>query len=72
MTLMTFLCSDSSLCSGDCVNVQESAVVGIVSPLLQKKAYEVDKVSCKDMEEKAQVCNRQFTMAYDIGDKGEL
>ena len=63
---MTFLCSDKSLFSGDCANDQESAVVGIVSPLLQKQAYEVDEVSCRDMEEKAQVCNRQFTMAYDI------
>ena len=63
---MTFLCSDSSLFSGDCANDQETAVVGIVSPLLQKQAYEVDEVSCRDMEEKAQVCNRQFTMAYDI------
>ena len=58
MTLMTFLCSDSSLFSGDCANDWESAVVGIVSPLLQKQAYEVDEVSCRDMVEKAQVCNR--------------
>ena len=32
--------------------------MGIVSPLLQKQAYEVDEVSCRDMEEKAQVCSR--------------
>ena len=50
MTLMTYMSSDSSLCSDDCLNNYERIIIGIVrvvNPLVQKRRIKIVEVSCK-------------------------
>ena len=66
---MTYMSSDSSLCSNDSTNNYKNVVTGIVSTgnhVLQKTRMIVGEISFKDiMEEKAQIYYRKFTMGYD-------
>ena len=66
---MTYMSSDSSLCSNDSTSNYKNVVTGIVSTgnhVLQKTRMIVGEISSKEiMEEKAQIYYQKFTMGYD-------